>query len=69
MKEVKGLAKKHICRTHGHSHQCGAGLREEGGGNWVEVSKAGGAEKGDLYNRVMNKNKGKKENLTGPRKK
>ena len=54
MKEVKRLAKQHICMTHRHRQQCGDGQRAGGGGQRQGVGN------GDTCNSANNKNKVKK---------
>ena len=41
-KEVKGLAKEHICTTHRHRPQCGDGQREVGAGRGGGGQRGGG---------------------------
>ena len=57
MKEVKGLAKEHICTTHRHRQQCGDG-QKEGGAGLGGVRRSGGNV--DICYSVNNKNKVKK---------
>ena len=48
---MEGLAKEHMCITHGRRHQCGDGLREGGSGTGWRWAAGGGG--GDLGTSVI----------------
>lgn len=57
IQKVRGLAKEHVCRTHGHKHQCGHGQRRGGVQAGRSRVKVGGNR--DICDSVKNKHKGK----------